>query len=358
MTHSLINCGFRQIKKDKNNLGLSVVLGGCGTSLEELCNLYAAFANSGKYVKSKYVIDTITVNEKEILSEASAYMISEILSQLVRPDLQMQWQNSPNLPRIAWKTGTSYGRRDAWSIGYNNDYTIGVWAGNFSGVGIPALSGATLATPLLFKIFNSIDSNSKTGWDISSANTDFRLVCSKTGNIPSHFCSNQIIDSYIPEVSNNIRCTHKKYVFISPDSSISYCSTCLPETGYIKALYPDHSPEYINYMESNHINYIKIPKHNPNCEKVFEENAPQIVSPFDMGEYFINKNDTLQMKLACYTSSDVEKVFWYINEVFYKSSVSGKGIFFQPPEGKVKISCSDDKGRNSNIIITTKYIEF
>ena len=60
------------------------------------------------------------------------------------------------LPKIAWKTGTSFGRRDAWSIGYNKKYTVGVWVGNFSGEGVPELSGAETATPLLFQLFNTI----------------------------------------------------------------------------------------------------------------------------------------------------------------------------------------------------------
>ncbi|MBK7680741.1 MAG: hypothetical protein IPJ29_15335 [Chitinophagaceae bacterium] len=68
------------------------------------------------------------------------------------------------MPKIAWKTGTSYGKKDAWSIGYNKNFTVGVWTGNFSGIGAADLSGANIATPLLFKIFNTIDYDSDEEW--------------------------------------------------------------------------------------------------------------------------------------------------------------------------------------------------
>ncbi len=356
--NKLEDCGFYQIKKDKDKLGLSLILGGCGVNLEQLCNLFSCFANSGMYIPAHYIIsDTLTISKK-ILSKPSAFMLSDILSKLTRPNMQFQWQNSNSLPPIAWKTGTSYGRRDAWSIGYNNDYIVGVWAGNFDGTSIPLLSGARIATPLMFKIFNSIDKNSESAWNIAPDSIDFRLVCSKSGRVPSSFCKNQVIDYYIPELSNTIRCEHMKYIFIAADSSISYCSSCLPATNYIKVLYPNYSPQMINYLETNHIKYKTIPPHNPNCEKIFIKNAPQIISPIDQAVYYLDKDESMQMKLSCYANDDVNKIYWYINDVFYKSAGAGKGIFVQPPKGKVKISCSDDKGRNSDIVISVRYIDY
>ena len=66
-------------------------------------------------------------------------MINDILSKVNRPDFPLNWQSTERMPKIAWKTGTSYGRRDAWSIGYNKKYTVGIWVGNFSGIGSPGI---------------------------------------------------------------------------------------------------------------------------------------------------------------------------------------------------------------------------
>jgi len=376
----LIKAGFSQIKKDRDNLGLSVALGGCGVTLEELTYLYHTLSNKGvlkdirlikrdaplmkkkkkkqsrKNKMNKLKDEYTTLNR--ILTEEAVYMVTDILTQVTRPDLPTEWQNSANLPRVAWKTGTSYGRRDAWSIGYNKNYTIGVWVGNFSGTGVPELSGAVAAAPLLFKIFNALDYSSEENWYESPEGLKSRIVCSVTGQPYSDFCSDLVIDYYIPSVSPTKKCRHMKEVFISPDSSVSYCMTCRPHFGYIKALYPNYAPEVIAYYEENNINYQKIPPHNSKCERIFGGIAPVITSPLDGAEYYVDETDSMQVALSCNASNDVESVFWYINKRFFKSAAPNEKLFFSPVEGTIEISCSDDKGRNTDIRILVKKITF
>jgi penicillin-binding protein 1C len=377
---TLIKAGFSQIKKDRDNLGLSVALGGCGVTLEELTYLYHTLSNKGvlkdirlikrdepqfkknikkpgrKNKKNKLKDDYTTLNR--ILTEEAVYMVTDILTQVTRPDMPTEWQNSANLPRVAWKTGTSYGRRDAWSIGYNKNYTIGVWVGNFSGTGVPELSGAVAAAPLLFKIFNALDYGSEENWYEIPEGLKSRIVCSVTGQPYSDFCSDLVIDYYIPSVSSTVKCRHMKEVLISPDSSVSYCMNCLPHFGYIKALYPNYAPEVIAYYEENNINYQKIPPHNPKCERIFGGIAPVITSPLDGAEYYVDETDSMQVALSCNASNDVESVFWYINKRYFKSAAPNEKLFFTPVEGTIEISCSDDKGRNTDIRILVKKIAF
>ena len=160
--HSNIN--FKQIQKDRRKLGLSLIIGGCGTTFEELTGLFSSFANDGIYYAPSFIQNDTVFNKNKVVSTASNYMINEILSKINRPDFPLNWTATERMPKIAWKTGTSYGRKDAWSVGYNKNYTIGVWTGNFSGVGAADLSGANIATPLLFKIFNTIDKDSAEDW--------------------------------------------------------------------------------------------------------------------------------------------------------------------------------------------------
>ena len=156
----LADCGFKQIQKDRRKLGLSLILGGCGTNLEELTALFSSFANEGTYISPSFTTNDTAHHRVKLISSAADYMINEILSKVNRPDFPLNWTATEHMPKIAWKTGTSYGRRDAWSIGYNKKYTVGVWVGNFSGAGAAELSGANVATPLLFRIFNTIDYDS------------------------------------------------------------------------------------------------------------------------------------------------------------------------------------------------------
>lgn len=356
LIQKLAACNFKQIQKDQRKLGLSMILGGCGTTLEELTGLFSAFAYDGIYIQPSF-LQTDSSNQKvNLVSPAANYMINEILSKVNRPDFPLNWTATERMPKIAWKTGTSYGRRDAWSIGYNKNFTVGVWVGNFSGVGVADLSGANIATPLLFKIFNTLDYDNDKEWFSQPVDCEIRQVCSETGMIPAEHCSHIITDYFIPLISSTRSCDNQQEIMISPDEKISYCKSCAPQTGYKKKWFKIIEPDMQAWCNENNIAYQKIPAHNPDCELIFKGNAPMIISPVNNTEYLISKKDPEPLQLVCKTSNDVSKVYWYINNKFYKSCNAGEKQFFVPTEGPVKISCTDDMGRNRNISITVKYV--
>jgi penicillin-binding protein 1C len=356
LVNKLSGIDFKQITKDGTKLGLSMILGGCGTTLEQLTGLFSAFANDGIYSTPQFIQSDAPKKKTSLLSSSSAYMITDILSKVTRPDFPLNWQATERMPKIAWKTGTSYGRKDAWSIGYNKQFTIGVWVGNFSGAGVPDLSGANTATPLLFKLFNTVDYDNNGDWFSPPDDCNLRQVCSETGLLPGPSCTNVVMDYFIPLTSPTTVCQHLQEIKVSADSSISYCNTCAPATGYIKKRYRLIAPEMQDYFLTNNIVFQKVPAHNPDCEKIFRGDGPQITSPLNGSEYFINKKDPEPLQLMANTGNDVSKVYWYINNQFYKITSAGEKQFFVPAEGAVKISCTDDKGRNKNIWITVKYV--
>ncbi|HZH66880.1 MAG TPA: penicillin-binding protein 1C [Flavisolibacter sp.] len=355
LIEKLVAANFKQIQKDQNKLGLSMILGGCGASLEELTGLFSVFANNGIYTAPRYVQEATSPKLRLISPEAS-YLITDALSKVNRPDFPVNWTATERMPKIAWKTGTSYGRRDAWSIGYNKDYTIGVWCGNFSGVGVADLSGANTATPLLFKIFNTIDYDSNADWYEPPQGCELRQVCSESGLPPGPNCTNLISDYFFPMVSRTNVCGHLQEVKVSPDSSISYCKGCAPLTGYIKKLYAVTAPEMQDYFSKAGTPYQIIPLHNPACEGIFKGEGPAITSPQNKAEYFINKKDPEPLQLTASVPADVSKIYWYINDRFYKVANRGEKQFFVPEEGPVKISCSDDKGRSKSVRILVKKV--
>ena len=357
LVNKLALCDFRQISKDQRKLGLSMILGGCGATLEELTGLYSSFANEGRYVRPAYIQDN---NKKprsiSVMSKPAVFMINETLSKINRPDFPLNWQSTERMPKIAWKTGTSYGRRDAWSIGYNKKYTVGVWVGNFSALGVQELSGANVATPLLFRIFNTIDYDSDQEWFSQPDDCDFRQVCSETGMIPAAHCHHLVSDYFIPLISSVKPCDNMEEVLLSADEKISYCKTCMPESGYRKKLMKRVSADMQAYFDEHRIAYERIPTHNPDCEKVFRDGGPTITAPRNGSEYLISKKNPEPLQLACNTSNDVTKVYWYVNNKFIKASEAKDRQFFIPEEGPVKISCTDDKGRNRDIWIRVKYV--
>jgi penicillin-binding protein 1C len=357
LVQTLIAADFNQVRKDQNKLGLSLILGGCGTSLEQLTALFSSFSNNGMYTPPHFIQSVGQQKKLSILSPASTYMITEILSKVNRPDFPLNWQATEHMPKIAWKTGTSYGRKDAWSIGYNKQFTVGVWAGNFSGAGVPELSGSNTATPLLFKIFNTIDYANSGDWFAPPQDCQWRQVCTETGMPPGAYCSTVTLDQFIPLISATATCQHLQEIKVAADNSVSYCATCAPQTGYVKKMYKTTAPEMQDFYAANSMAYDRIPPHNTACEKVFKGDGPLITSPANGSEYFIGKSDPEPLQLSATAGNDVATLYWYINDRFYKSTNRGQKQFFVPEEGAVKISCTDDKGRNRNIFINVKRVD-
>ena len=397
-TDKLRAAGFKSVAKAAPQLGLSTILGGCGATLEELTGLYAALADGGRWQvlrltsPSTFTSPPDPLSKKEgapamhftnstkkpssragipsflerrsggevnaegdpLVSKAAAFLITDILAQRTRPDLPMGYQNSRHLPKIAWKTGTSYGRRDAWSIGYNADYTIGVWVGNFSGQGSPALTGAEVASPLLFDLFNALAYNSPNRWAVPPATLDFRLVCAETGLVPGEHCPNQLIDYYLPGTSSARQCEHQQEALVSANGAISYCRACVPAAGFRRQLFPNPLPEVLAFRETQGLPGTRLPPHNPTCRLVRSNEdgagaALAITSPLDHAEYVLDRQDKQQMLLSCAAGSEVRQVYWYVNDQFLRAAQATERVFFRPPSGVVKISCADDHGRNVDI---------
>ncbi len=347
----LLEAGCRSFAK-QHQLGLSTILGGCGMTLEELCGLYAAFANNGSYLPIRYNQAHLRKKDSvQIISTSAAYLLSSILTKMNRSDLPNLFENSLHIPKVAWKTGTSYGRRDGWSIGYNKRYTVGVWIGNFDGKGIPELTGADMATPLLFQVFNSIDYNGTGNWYQPGADLDLRYVCPQSGCVPGERCTEKVIDYFLPGMSSTATCTHLTAYAIDQQETISYCTACLPEEGSQQKIYENPPAEILKFYRENNVPVKIPPPHNPLCTRLFEGSKPRILSLMEGQEYLIEKEDPRSLELSCAVAADVTTVSWFINDNFYKTAKAGDKYFFSPVEGKIKISCTDDKGRNSDVSI-------
>ena len=165
------------------------------------------------------------------------------------------------------------------------------------------------------------------------------------------------MDYFIPLVSNTQTCADIQEVMVSAEEKISYCKTCMPDAGYKKKTYKIIAADMQAYFEERRIGYVKVPAHNPDCEKIFKDGAPAITSPKNGSEYLVSKKNPEALQLSTNTANDVSKVYWYINNQFYKASDARTKQFFIPEEGPVKISCTDDKGRNRDIWIQVKYVK-
>lgn len=347
-----VNAGVRT-----ENPGLSAILGGCGVKLEELVGLYGVLARDGLYLPPAMLKQRPKATPTRLLSSEATYLTARVLTKLKRPDLPFGDYYAKETPKIAWKTGTSYGRRDAWSVGFNEEFTVGVWCGNFDGAAAAALSGSEIATPLLFEAFRALgsaavvaDSRRKP----EGLNT--RRVCTQTGLPVGEYCSDVSDDDFIPGVSPIQKCNRHLPVWVNGKETIAYCGLCLPESGYQQKIYDLPPPELAAYWDAEKVPYRRPPQHFSGCVNARVENETvRILSPRDGAAYYLEAGRKQKIALECATDARVTYVYWFVEGKFIAKAKPQERIFFSPDTGKYTIICRTPGGGRDQAHISASF---
>jgi penicillin-binding protein 1C len=201
--------GLSSLDRSADDYGLTVVLGSGEVKLINLVNAYACLAREGVY-RPYRVMPSAPGSElsggKRICSKGAAWMIAEMLSGDERAMACSGNTADIVLPRIAWKTGTSSGARDAWTVGYNPEYAVGVWLGNPSGAGADGLTGIDDAAPIVMDIFRNIYPAGDSPWYDRPDSVTVRKVCPDSGCPAGDRCAAAVDDFYMPGVSDPALC--------------------------------------------------------------------------------------------------------------------------------------------------------
>ncbi len=190
--HMLVGMGLDHLDRSANNYGLSLIMGGGESTLWELTGAYASMARillnyagdtdvDHTDVHAPVVCDALPVHGSASPLKAPAIHHTLLALQGVnRPETETGWYRFAGTERIAWKTGTSYGHRDAWAIGVTDRFAVGVWTGNASGEGRPGLTGTLAAAPLLFEVFGLLPDGR--GFDIPYDGMERMRICRASGH--------------------------------------------------------------------------------------------------------------------------------------------------------------------------------
>ncbi len=278
----LQQCGFSSIQKSYEHYGLSLILGGCETSLWDLAGCYSSMARTlNHYSKEnstyrrddfrplttsfkKYETKNNKSNYANVFQASAIYYTFKSMAGVQRPPEETGWENFSSTRAIAWKTGTSYGFRDAWSIGVTPEYLVAVWVGNASGEGRPGIIGGSAAAPIMFELFNLLPQTTKfvTPWD----NLIKTAVCNQSGERAGMYCENP--DSvYIPATSKKTEpCSYHKLVHLTTDGIYQTRLNCEP-SGVIKTEKRFVLPPIMEwYYKIRHPEYRSLPPFKPGCE--------------------------------------------------------------------------------------------
>jgi len=355
----LKDIGISTINKLPESYGLSLTLGSGEVNLLQLTNAYATLARGGVYEPYQLIEeDKPNKTSKRIISEGAAYIISDILSDSTRLESVGIYRDDKIHPKIAFKTGTSFGHRDAWTISYNPEYTVGVWLGNFSAKPSKALVGIEAATPIAIHIFDRLYSKKSSPWYTKPDEVGKRYTCALSGEPINEFCDHGVKDLYLKNKSIAKKCTFHKKIAIDIKTELSLDDYAKQGRDYIEevfVIWPDklqswirqHNPEYLEPPE-----YMIVPKRIVNLDK----NRPKIVLPLHKCEYFISGPDKFEQKLTIVAngSFDADKLYWFINDNFFSASDIGEKLFWTMEKGKYKITCVDKQGRSSFIRIVVR----
>ena len=163
--HFLGQAGMQTLFRSPDGYGLSLILGGAEGTLWDMVRLYRGLASDGRFDGLTHLDDEPPEEGPQLLSPAAARLTMEILTEVRRPDDDGVDRTlfTPRRP-VAWKTGTSFGKRDAWAVGATPDWVVGVWVGNFSGQGNASLGGARAAAPILFAALDLLPGHREGAW--------------------------------------------------------------------------------------------------------------------------------------------------------------------------------------------------
>ncbi|MDX1627642.1 MAG: penicillin-binding protein 1C, partial [Fulvivirga sp.] len=218
--HDLKQLGFSTITRPADNYGLSLILGGAEVTLWELVENYRKMAL--KVMDFHHPQDTIyniflSDEEKQpmhkiSLSASASWLTLEALKSMDRPMEGTQWKMYQSAKNIAWKTGTSFGHKDAWAIGVTPDYVVGVWVGNADGEGRPGLTGTATAAPILFDVFKNLAGRS--WFKKPEAEMVAMTVCKKSGYKASQICDDVETLDVTQQAYRTGVCSYHKHIYL------------------------------------------------------------------------------------------------------------------------------------------------
>ncbi len=389
--------------------GLSMVLGGCEVNLLELTTLYVGLANMGEFGSYQLTLPRnsrrgeVTSplqgfrkprvenhSPQHLLRKETSFIITEMLTDSQLPTNTVKnpeaFERTMNLPKIAWKTGTSYGHRDAWCIGYSPTLTIGVWLGNFDGKGAPMLSGAEAATPILFALFTALTGQDTHRWFTKPEQLKTRQVCALSGAPVSSHCPVHKDDVYIPGISSVAVCTIHKRIYVNEATGYSLCSHCRknssqrsavssrrgevtsPLQGFRKPkaeshfttdtslkdaqaqIFEEWPANAATWLAENGFAVPVLPKHNPLCTGTIAGNAPIILSPAEDTIYYIREGVPLEnqkIRLIASASSRTQDLFWFLDGELIFQGNAAEQYWLTPTKGKHVLTCVDAEGRSA-----------
>jgi penicillin-binding protein 1C len=343
----LKEAGIRNLR-DESFYGLALALGGAEVSMEELAGLYAMLANGGESRPLVFTTPAAAMNRNEVklLSPEASYAVLEMLRENPRPSNDFTSSQVPGTAAIPWKTGTSFGLRDAWAVGIVGQYVLGVWIGNFDGTPNANFIGREAAGPLFFQIVDALRARGPLREAIVHQHLNLKRikVCALSGQLPGPYCDHLKETLFIPGKSPITTCSIHRGILIDNHSGLRACpgSTAAATTRTFE-FWPS---DLLKLFRSAGLARKMPPPLDPSCRK-FAGNGtpPQISSPSRGISYSTAEDGDTEIPFAAVTDADSRVVYWFVDDQLVGTSLSGESFMWKARPGSFLVRAIDQQGR-------------
>ena len=356
--HSFLQqIGLKTINRSSSHYGLSLILGGAEATLWDVTNAYAMMGRSLLQLPQRscsLLLPTSRITEStDPFQPGAVWQTFDALKEVNRPE-EMDWKSIPSMQTIAWKTGTSYGFRDAWAVGVTPRYAVGVWVGNATGEGKPGLVGAQTAGPVLFDIFNLLPSSS---WFTRPAGIFVEAeVCRKSGHLKGRFCDETDTLLVLPAGLRTEACPYHHLVTLSANESQRIYENCANTEPTLRKSWFTLPPVWEWYYKQHHPEYKPLPPFKAGCgEDTFQPMQfiyPPMNARIKLPKQLDGSKGFLTVELA--HNNPNATVFWHLDETYQAQTQDFHKISLQPAAGKHSLTAVDGEG---NTISTTFFVE-
>ena len=356
--HSFLQqIGLKTINRSSSHYGLSLILGGAEATLWDVTNAYAMMGRSLLQLPQRscsLLLPTSRITEStDPFQPGAIWQTFDALKEVNRPE-EIDWKSIPSMQTIAWKTGTSYGFRDAWAVGVTPRYAVGVWVGNATGEGKPGLVGAQTAGPVLFDIFNLLPSSS---WFTRPAGIFVEAeVCRKSGHLKGRFCDETDTLLVLPAGLRTEACPYHHLVTLSANESQRIYENCANTEPTLRKSWFTLPPVWEWYYKQHHPEYKPLPPFKAGCgEDTFQPMQfiyPPMNARIKLPKQLDGSKGFLTVELA--HNNPNATVFWHLDETYQAQTQDFHKISLQPAAGKHSLTAVDGEG---NTISTTFFVE-
>ncbi len=366
--------GLSTITHPPDHYGLTLILGGAEGTLEEITNTYAGMARTllhynrsdGEYLLNDFRPVRFSPKKEQQQGEqdwqqapprlgaAAIWHTFQAMMELERPSQEGEWRRFSSSRRIAWKTGTSFGFRDAWAVGLNSKYAIGVWVGNADGEGRPGLIGVRAAAPLLFELFDQLPAAS---WFQEPLDDMVEIpVCAHSGYRAGALCP---VDSMrVPRTGlRGLSCAYHQRIHLDPSGQYRVNASCaLPNEMKSRGWFV-LPPIEASYFQFNHPDYKPLPPWKEGCMIPQEENNMQLIYPKPEARILIpvdlnGEPSRLILKAAHRRASST--IYWHLDAEYLGSTRHFHELSVLPDPGNHELVLVDDQGERLSCFFEIK----